>query len=318
MDFMLSEKLSAQLGLRAEQNRGEGEQIDRDTAFVRENIQLFPTAFLAYNPSETHSFGLSYGRRIERPEYESINPYRQYQDEFSFQEGNVNLLPQLTDNVEFNFLGWDGLVSASAYYNNVQGVIMETISQNLETKALITRPENVAQSEVYGASINLDLRPAKFLMTSLYVNGYNSKTSGIINDDNFSLEQPTISGSMINRIRLGGDWSVATLLRYYSKTINGTYLRDPYGEFFFFVQKKLMDNRASLRLSFYDVFNWKENVGVSDFQNIYVSQNEQWQTRFVRLSFSYRFRNGKVSRIKRLESSNTEENSRIKSESLED
>lgn len=43
------------------------------------NLQLFPTAFLVYDVDKQSKVSLSYGRRIERPDYRSMTPFRFHQ-----------------------------------------------------------------------------------------------------------------------------------------------------------------------------------------------------------------------------------------------
>ena len=45
-------------------------------------------------------FNLSYSKRIQRPSFERLNPFRFYISPISYQEGNPFLQPQISDNLE--------------------------------------------------------------------------------------------------------------------------------------------------------------------------------------------------------------------------
>ncbi len=85
------EKRQTKLGLRGEHTQTRGHsitlhQIDRHSYF-----QLFPTAYLMYKPNAKHSYSLSYGRRIPRPGFHSLNPFKFYTSPYSYSSGNPEL-----------------------------------------------------------------------------------------------------------------------------------------------------------------------------------------------------------------------------------
>jgi outer membrane receptor protein involved in Fe transport len=65
--------------------------------------KLFPTVFVLYNPNDKNSISLSYARRIERPSFYDLNPFRYYSTVNSYASGNAYLLPQLSNNIEIDY-----------------------------------------------------------------------------------------------------------------------------------------------------------------------------------------------------------------------
>ncbi|MEI9807493.1 MAG: outer membrane beta-barrel family protein [Bacteroidota bacterium] len=102
----LGKKWNGQFGLRVENTNAKGRSggyefdaaqnkfIVSDKTFKRNYTQLFPTAYLQYAANETNSFVINYGRRINRPDYESLNPFIHFLDRYTFEQGNPNLKPQ--------------------------------------------------------------------------------------------------------------------------------------------------------------------------------------------------------------------------------
>ncbi|MGO8055885.1 TonB-dependent receptor domain-containing protein, partial [Rhizobium leguminosarum] len=68
-------KWSIQAGLRLENTVAEGHQVTNDSTFNRNYTSLFPTSFINYDVNKSNSFTLSYGRRINRPNYQDLNPF---------------------------------------------------------------------------------------------------------------------------------------------------------------------------------------------------------------------------------------------------
>ena len=309
--FDITSKLSAQAGLRVEHNIAKGDQLVRDIQFKRERTRWFPTAYLGYNINDDHDVQLSYGRRIVRPSYENVDPYRLYIDEYTYYEGNVKLLPQISSNFELGYLGFGGMLSATAYYNYIDDVIMSSIRQDPLTNETVNQPQNIAESHVYGFDINADIEVTNFLTTTLYFNYYNKRIEGNTNDLPFSIEGDVIDTRIINKFNFSDNWSAILAGFYATRDISGTYLREPYGKINVIVQKKFMDNRAALRFSVSDVFGWNRSVESSRFQNIDIDREVDFQAQYIRLAFSYKFSQGKLKRRKSRNSSNEEEKDRI-------
>ncbi|MDV3662444.1 hypothetical protein CMU70_18590, partial [Elizabethkingia anophelis] len=48
---------------------------------------------MSYTLNENHVFNINYGRRIQRPSYNFLNPFRFVSNPFSYSEGNPFLQP---------------------------------------------------------------------------------------------------------------------------------------------------------------------------------------------------------------------------------
>src|SRR5678816_2955791 len=96
----LTKKWFGQFGLRLENTNATGDQVTTGQKFDRHYTQLFPTAFIQYKASEKNSFVLNYGRRIQRPNYQDLNPFILFLDKYTFEQGNPNLQPQFAHNIE--------------------------------------------------------------------------------------------------------------------------------------------------------------------------------------------------------------------------
>jgi len=87
-------KTSVQFGLRAENTISRGNSITENKVVERKYIDLFPSLFVNQAMGKAHSVSLSYSRRIDRPDYNALNPFVYYVDEYTFQKGNPFLHPQ--------------------------------------------------------------------------------------------------------------------------------------------------------------------------------------------------------------------------------
>jgi outer membrane receptor protein involved in Fe transport len=98
----IDEKWNFSAGLRLEQTDATGDL----QAFLPElqeppvkldYLNAFPNAGLTYQYKPEHTFSLNYGRRINRPDYHVLNPFREQLSELSFAKGNPFLQPEIVN-----------------------------------------------------------------------------------------------------------------------------------------------------------------------------------------------------------------------------
>ena len=116
------EKWSYQVGARAETVQVIADALSREIGssdvsnidFDNDYIQVYPSAFFTYTPSEKNSYQLSYSRRVDRPGIGQVNPIREWSTPLITSFGNINLQPQFTNSMEVNYtrkLGNKGTVT---------------------------------------------------------------------------------------------------------------------------------------------------------------------------------------------------------------
>ncbi len=87
-------RFSIQAGLRFENTTSTGHQLGNvqkpDSVFKRDYNALFPTLYLQYklDTAGKQSISLNYGRRVDRPYYEDLNPFLSPIDKFTYYTGN--------------------------------------------------------------------------------------------------------------------------------------------------------------------------------------------------------------------------------------
>ncbi len=93
----LGEHLSLQAGLRAEQTNSEGNSLTTGEVTPRRYFNLFPSVFVQHKVNESYGINYSYSRRLIRPNYGALNPFRAYRDPYTWYQGNPYLRPQYTN-----------------------------------------------------------------------------------------------------------------------------------------------------------------------------------------------------------------------------
>ncbi len=117
----INDKWKIKLGLRLENTQTEGYSKTINKTNKNNYTELFPTFYLSYDYNEDNTFSFNYGRRIKRPNYSSLNPFKFYSSPYSYNEGNPFLTPQFSNIVEFQY-GYKGkLFTTISFINENQG-----------------------------------------------------------------------------------------------------------------------------------------------------------------------------------------------------
>lgn len=147
----LGEKWKTKIGWRLESTQTKGISESYRQTNKTDYLKLFPTFYLLYTIKQDNSLRLSYNRRIERPSFSDINPFRWHFNKFSYAEGNPFLRPSFSDNIELNHTYKNKLIS-SAFLNVTSDGFSQIPSVNSDTKEQIYTNANYYTLYNYGLS----------------------------------------------------------------------------------------------------------------------------------------------------------------------
>jgi len=309
-------KVGIQTGLRMENTISKGHQlgnaIQKDSAFKKNYTQLFPTAYISYALDDNNQFGLSYGRRIERPNYQDMNPFQYFLDQYTFRQGNPNLTPQFTHNVELSH-NLHKALNTTLSYTATSDILNDILKQNDNTKVTYQTKENVAKRKTIGLSISYNAAVTKWWTTSIFLNANNSHYEGIVNNLTLDVSLTSFMGNTSQQFRFAKTWS-AEVNGFYrtSAQETGLFLIRPMGVVSFGLGKQILKNKGSLKLNVYDPFYIQQAKVIIDYGNIDAIVLNKWDNRRVALNFTYRFSKGQnVQPQRRRGSSAQEEQNRV-------
>ena len=99
----ISNKIQLKLGLRIENTIIKANSVTYHSSFSYNYTKLFPILLFNYQLKEKHNINLSYSRRIDRPNFWELNPFRWYINQYSYAVGNPLLRPSFTNNIDLNY-----------------------------------------------------------------------------------------------------------------------------------------------------------------------------------------------------------------------
>lgn len=168
-----------QAGLRGEYTETKG--VSRTTAQVNHNqyLKLFPTLYVKYRKNEKNAFTINYSRRIERPGFWQMNPFRMYITPTSYTEGNPFLQPSFSHKGEVSWL-WNDVFTASVFVQEYQHTFAQASNVDTATTSVQYRQENLGNRLQYGFRTNVNFTAGHWWESSLECDGFNSRfTSGL-------------------------------------------------------------------------------------------------------------------------------------------
>lgn len=301
-------KLSLKGGLRAELTQSEGDWISSDTITTKKYLDLFPTLFLGYNPNKKTRLGASYTLRIQRPNFEQLNPQRFYVDATSSALGNPEIDPQYIHQLSLS-LGLSQHLNFGINCQFTKKTIIQTPSLDPESGDKLLTWDNFGDMNVIGASAAVTEYPvAKWLIINgnIFFSYFESKNGNYFNSTIFS--QGNISATLI----LPKETKVEFTGFYQSGLPYGYFNIKPKSDFTLGVKKGILKSKGVLSILATDIFGTNYNrISLSDnvFKNYEFVQRSK--SKQIILTFTYRFGQGKSTKQRKV--GNVDEISRVNS-----
>lgn len=299
-------KFSYQLGIRGEYTNGQGEQGFGNERFTRSYFQPFPSVHLDYKFTKNHSLSLGMNKRIERPGYESLNPLVRIISSSNLQQGNPALKPLVAYNADLWYGYKNAFFFGLTYSHSVDD--FTSISVPLANGVISTLPGNAD----YGDYFTLQAMYGKQVLPWWYTssNAILSKRSFKGEFNGVLLESDgiaSLAATSYNSFSLSKNFSVMFLFNYRGKSVDRTITNRAFTYVTAGIRQQLLNKRASIQLNAMDIFKSYRNEYNQDSGTLKQLWRNQFETRMVKLNFSYSF-GGTVKNTKK--SNGTEEERR--------
>lgn len=302
--------LSLQLGLRGEQTVADGNQMTTGETFHRNYFQVFPSLFLKKTLSKNHDLSASLSRRIDRPSYRQLNPFRLFLDPTTFQEGNPFLLPQLTYSAEFSHTYRQKLTTTLSYSrttNNITSVLL----QNNETRVTFQTDRNLAVFNYYALSLSAPLQVTKWWNSNTTLLGFYGQYVGELAGAQLRNGAPTFNLNTTNSFTLPKSYTAEVSVFYQARQVYGISTLEPIFNLSLGVQKAILKKAGTLRLNVTDVTYTGNFRGSTQFANIDETFKSRRESRVVTLALTYRFGKNTVTPARRRNTGSESEQRRV-------
>ena len=287
----LSKKFEMQTGLRFENTNYSGLQwgnpTQNDSSFSKSYNGLFPTIYFKYSADKNNQFGLSMGRRIERPRYEDLNPFMFFIDKYTYGRGNPYLKPQYTNNIELSHT-FKGFLTTTINYGETTNMFSEIFDQEGSYATTVTQG-NIGKRKNYGVAMSAQIPVAKWLNSNVYANYNYDKLNGKLTGEDFAVEAGNLTVNLNNQLTFKKGWSAELSGWYRTKGIWGQIQTYPMGALTAGISKQVLKTKGSVKMSVRDIFHTQPAEGDINFKSTEAHFKSNWDSRQVSLTFTYRF-----------------------------
>lgn len=286
-----------QAGLRYEYTAYKAHQLGnilvKDSAFKRNYGNVFPTGFVSFEADSNHTFTFRTGERIDRPPFQFLNPFLITLNKYTYEGGNPYIKPQYTWNFSFEHAYKQMLITEISYsylrdYFS-QIFIIDSNSSNVSKNIIIYTRGNVGSFQ--NAGITETFQKAMTPWWNLTaVAMFNHKVIKGFVWGPYTAKVDQLNVSLNNQFQFTNGWGFELSGYYQTKSqIDLQEWLKPQGELNAGVSKQIMKKKGTLKLSIRDLTYFQNYSGYSTFQNAHEPFKIKWDSRVVRLNFSWRF-----------------------------
>jgi len=306
-------KLNVQAGLRMEHTESEGNSITLDNIIKRSYTDFFPSVSISHMLGQQHSLSYTYSRRLERPNYQSLNPFINYLDQYTFEKGNPFLNPQYTNSFGINY-GLGRALFVSANYSETTDEMSEVIEQVSSENATFQTYQNLDNSRSASLTISSpkvwsEQWTTRSSLTAFYNEFTSAIPSGVL--DNHST---AVNLYVSNQISLPKEIGLEISGNYTSPLKYGLFEIDTQVGLDIAFTKSVMNGDGNIKIGLDDVFRSRNNTVVIKQDDIDTVVDQMRDTRRVKVNFTYRFGNKKVKSARKRRTATEDETSRINNE----
>ncbi|WP_025742951.1 outer membrane beta-barrel family protein [Aquimarina pacifica] len=307
----LTEKWTAQIGLRYEGTDTKGISRTLNVTNTNDYTKVFPTAYLSYKMNDDNSFSGSYGKRINRPYYTFLNPFRFIINSNMSSVGNPFLQPSFTDNIELSHT-YKGKLTTNLFLSYTSDGFGPVFSVNDETNEQLITRENFNDQYNYGINQTYQLSAFSWWESQNTISLSYSE-SDFYNENVDAVEQNGwgFYFSTNNTFTLNRSKTLKGQINSWYNSPSKSYLFDNSEAFSIdlTLRHSMFDNNLQTTVGVYDIFDTspvKRTFIVNDVKQTYQSFPSN---RYLKISMSYKFGNKNIN-SKNRNSGNEEEKRR--------
>lgn len=286
-------RFTFQTGLRLENTDSKGNQLGNvvkpASRFSRNYTNLFPTVYVQYRLDSigNHQLVVNYGKRINRPYFQDLNPFVSPLDKFTFYSGNPYLNPSFADNYELSYR-YKEFFSTTLSYGRTRDDINETIE--ITDEIYYSRPGNIGRSEFFSCNMNATIPFYKWWTATAYSEVTYSRFKSPLYTETLDSSGSFWFFQMNNIFKFKNDWSAELSGTYHTDIVSSQFVLLSRSNINLGVQKKILKGKGNIKFSVNDIFYSNLNNGI--IRNIRLT-DANWRnrpdSRFAALTFTYSF-----------------------------
>lgn len=284
----LKKKLGFNFGLRAEQVYLTAKS-DNTEAFENNYFNLFPSARLTYSLRKGEFFKISYSKRIRRPRFRLLNPFRDISNPTRIRVGNPELGPELTHSAEIGYNKVWNKISfiPSIFYRHTTNVIQRFASFDANS-ALVFRPVNLGTATEYGVELILVGNVTKWWDFNASYAFFNREIDARNSETDLITSNTSWNAKLQSNWKLGKKTNLQLTGNYRAPIVRAQGTRAAFHSIDLGFRHSFLKGRATFGLVFTDIFNTRQfgfETLTDEFRSAGIYKRE---SQILRASLTYR------------------------------
>ncbi len=277
-----------QAGLRSEFTNNKGEQLVYDSINTNRYLQFFPSISYSYELNSKNQISLGVNRRIDRPSYDQLNPFKFFLDPTTYKEGNPYLFPQSTWNIDLSYSllqKYHFQITASRTSQNITEVIIP--DDKVQTITIQTN-RNLTELDYLGFQITAPWNLSKKWTSQWNVNTFYSVYKGNLSNTPLQKGNFAYTFSSMHQFKLNQKINFESNFIYNSPALYAYLTSSATHSFQLGCNYRFAQGKANIKLSFQDIFYGLRIDGTSTFKDYFETFHVERETRLAVISFSYK------------------------------
>ncbi|HEX2627629.1 MAG TPA: outer membrane beta-barrel protein [Chitinophagaceae bacterium] len=280
--------LNISAGLRAEHTHSVANALTQKEITERNYLTWLPSVGITYVIDKNQQLHLSLSRRITRPVFAQLNPFRFYFSPLNYWVGNPYLLPSKTNTLNISYSRKS--FTASFHIGRESDPMTRYPEYDSATNILQYLGRNLPYNDFMGIETSFPITVNKWWRMSHNIGAYNRKEQTPYHGVTYAIpiKTFTISGSQVFSLPKGFTFD---LYYYYSSPGgNGLYTGKPISNIDLGLQKTWLKGKLNSKINYYDILNKYQTTLVFREKSIINNRLSHWfGTERVVITLSYNF-----------------------------
>jgi iron complex outermembrane recepter protein len=317
--------INFQLGVRMENTNIEGISngfvLDNATSkyglyhseFKRSYVDLFPSGGVTFTKNPMKQWALRYSRRIDRPAYQDLNPFEMKLDEYSYMKGNINLRPQYTNSFSVTHT-YHYTLNITLNYSHVDDVFTQLVDTTEKSKSFMTK-KNLATQNVVSLNVSYPFTYKWYTVFANMNSSYSHYQANFGVGRTVNVEAFNLNLFQQHTFRLGKGYTGELSSYYTSPGIwSGTFKTQSMWSVDAGLMKNILKDKGSIKVAVGDIFQTMRWRAHSEFASQTLNGGGGWESRVLKLNFTYRFGSNTIKAARQRQTSQEEEKKRVDSQ----
>lgn len=285
-------KIQVNAGLRFENTQSISGAVTRDSVVSRNYLEWLPSFSATYTFNTSNELSLSYSRKMTRPVFSQLNPFRVYFSPLNYWIGNPYLQPSFTSQIKLTYRYKNWVTSFNA--GKEKDVMVRYPLYNPETNVLEYLGTNLPYREFASIETSFPVKLTKWWNITTQMAGYYNDEFRPYLGEVFALKVYNYELGINQVFSLPKGHTVNLFANYESKTGNSLYIIKPRYTVDLSLQKSWFDNTLNTKISYNNIFNSYDQQLEFRYKQIMDNRFTHWwdSSRLI-LTVVYNFGNSK-------------------------